>query len=52
MLEVNLAVIYQFFYFALAPVVANLMVGIGLSRSGSEATYHFLFNDGTLYGMV
>lgn len=36
MLEVNLAIIYQFLWFAIASLVANLMVGIGLSRSGSN----------------
>jgi hypothetical protein len=35
MLEVNLQYIYKFLYFALASLNANLMVGIGLSRSGS-----------------
>jgi ATP-binding cassette subfamily B (MDR/TAP) protein 1 len=36
MLHVNLKIIYQFLYFALGSLVANLMVGIGLSRSGSN----------------
>ncbi|KAL3780127.1 hypothetical protein HJC23_001316 [Cyclotella cryptica] len=36
MLEVNLKYIYKFLYFALASLIANLMVGIGLSRSGSN----------------
>ncbi|KAL7518514.1 hypothetical protein ACHAWX_003334 [Stephanocyclus meneghinianus] len=34
LLEVNLQYIYKFLYFALASLIANLMVGIGLSRSG------------------
>ena len=36
MLEVNLKVIFQFLYFALGSMVANLMMGIGLSHSGGN----------------
>jgi ATP-binding cassette subfamily B (MDR/TAP) protein 1 len=36
MMEVNLQWIYKFFYFALGSLVANLMIGVGLSRSGNN----------------
>jgi len=34
--EVNKVIIYQFLYFALGSIVGNLLIGIGLSRSGSN----------------